>query len=37
LTLEQMFAPGSVSGARYNAAGMATLDRARDDERPDAT
>ena len=32
LLLEQMFAPGSVHGARYNAAGMATLDRARDDE-----
>jgi aryl-alcohol dehydrogenase-like predicted oxidoreductase len=37
LMLEQVFAPGSVCGARYNAAGMATLDRGRDAERPDAT
>jgi aryl-alcohol dehydrogenase-like predicted oxidoreductase len=27
LLLDQVFAPGNVSGARYNAAGLATLDR----------
>jgi aryl-alcohol dehydrogenase-like predicted oxidoreductase len=31
LLLAEVFAPGSVAGARYNAAGMATLDRGRDD------
>jgi hypothetical protein len=25
--LEQLFAPGSVAGERYNPAGLATLDR----------
>jgi aryl-alcohol dehydrogenase-like predicted oxidoreductase len=37
LMLEQTFAPGSVSGARYGTAGMAMLDRGPDAERPDAT
>jgi aryl-alcohol dehydrogenase-like predicted oxidoreductase len=37
LMLEQTFAPGSVSGARYGAAGMAMLDRGRDAGMTDAT
>jgi aryl-alcohol dehydrogenase-like predicted oxidoreductase len=35
--LAEVFAPGSVAGARYNAAGLATLDRGRDAETTDAT
>jgi aryl-alcohol dehydrogenase-like predicted oxidoreductase len=37
LMLEQVFASGSVSGARYGAAGMAMLDRGHDREIADAT
>jgi hypothetical protein len=37
LMLGQAFAPGSVSGARYGAAGMAMLDRGRDAGMTDAT
>jgi diketogulonate reductase-like aldo/keto reductase len=37
LMLEQTFAPASVSGARYGAAGMAMLDRGRDAGMTDAT
>jgi len=35
--LEPTFAPASVSGARYGAAGMAMLDRGHDREIADAT